>query len=85
MITMRNFNYSTRTSKFFILEEPMYRYCPTLGAPVSCLPQFLYWRVDRGMVRLRALPAHSAFAASWNHVARLALGRLLPVAFENNR
>ena len=36
MITMRNFNSSTRTSKFCILEEPLYRYCPTLDATKSC-------------------------------------------------
>jgi hypothetical protein len=67
------------------LEEPLYRYRPAQGASASCLPQSSRSRVDRGMVRLRALPAHSAFAASWFSVARLARGRLLLVASENNR
>jgi hypothetical protein len=85
MSTMRSFNSSTRTSKFFTLEEPLYRYRPALSASASCLPQSSHLRVDRGMVRLRALPAHSAFEASRFPVARLARERLLPVASENNR
>jgi len=85
IITMRNFNSSTRTTKFFTLEEALFRNRPAQGASASCLPQSSRLRVDRGMVRLRALPAHSAFAVSWFPVARLARGRLLLVASENNR
>jgi len=43
MIIMRNFNYSTRTSKFFILEEPLYRYRPALGASASRHFAFACW------------------------------------------
>jgi len=37
------------------------------------------------VARLRALPAHSALAASWNPVARLTQGRFHPAASKNNR
>ena len=43
MITMRNFSSSTRTSKFFILEEPLYRYRPALGASASRHFAFACW------------------------------------------
>jgi len=43
MITMRNFNSSTRTSKFCILEEPLYRHRPALGASASYHFAFACW------------------------------------------
>ena len=43
MITMRNFNSSTRTSKFFIPEEPLYRHRPALGASASRHFAFACW------------------------------------------
>jgi len=43
MITMRNFNSFTRTFTFFILEEPLYRYRPALGASASRHFAFACW------------------------------------------
>ena len=43
MITMRNFNYFASTSKFSILEQPMYRYRPALGASANCHFAFACW------------------------------------------
>jgi hypothetical protein len=43
MITMCNINYPTRTSIFSILEEPLYRYRPALGASASRHFAFACW------------------------------------------
>ena len=43
MITMRNFNYSTRTSIFPILEEPRCWYRPAPEASASCHFAFACW------------------------------------------
>ena len=42
-ITMRNFNGSTRTSTFPILEEPLYRHRPAQGGSASCHFAFACW------------------------------------------
>ena len=39
----RNFNYSTRTSAFFIPEGPLYQHRPALGASVSYHSAFACW------------------------------------------
>ena len=46
MITIRNFNYPIRSSIFSILEEPLYRHRPALGASASRHFAFACWSGD---------------------------------------
>jgi hypothetical protein len=68
----------------FILESHGIGIVP-LWAHLQAAAETSYLRVDRGMVRLCALPAHSASAASKIPAARFVRGRPTPVVSENSR
>ena len=67
----------------FILENKCIGIVP-LWAHLQAAATTLHLFLDRGMARLRALPAHSAVAASRIPAERLVRGWPTPVASENS-